>query len=443
MAKRITILLFVLVVALSSLTSCFIVINNTKTDGDDKDPVETNKPIEEFPPKIDVFGKAQKSAEEALKKGFDGVDLKGERVSIVIAEDVEIYIQAEQETSASKALSIQKDLISGKLKCDLYASRISYSTFLIDAQAAHNAGLFYADIVCVPQKTIGYMRSRGMLADLNKLYGDQFTEDYFYSDSKQQASGNGAVYGISGKGAVTPGSYGCVYFNKNLTDRYNITDQIYGCVEDGTWTIDKMLEYKGLFAMEDSAIIPVVSDSGELLVQELFSSSGMKYFNAGVDVRPTVADNGEKLSGFISKLQGLLNDGGLAYGDDMLTRFEENGALFYVGTLENAAIIKGAYGIMPLPKIDQNQERYYTYTNENAKVFAVLTTNNRPEYAPHVLKAINATGELIQVGWARDMLDYAFRDSKSYNVAKIIFENASYDLAYMYGESYQSVADTS
>ena len=286
MAKKITVLLLVLILCLSSLTSCFIVINNVKTNNNKNNTEETTRKQEELPPKVDVFGASEKNAKEILEKDFSGLDMKGERFSVVIAEDVEIYIQAEQETSTAKALSLQTDLISKKLNCELYVNTIEYTTFLSDAQAAQNAGLFYADLVCVPQKAIGYMRSLGMVANLNQLYGDSFNEDYFFADSKAQSSGNNAYYGIAGKASVTPGGYGCVYFNKTVSDYYGITDKIYACVEDGSWTLDKMIEFKAECNAFHDYIIPIVTSDGQTFVSGLLSASGMKYYNTSLEGRP-------------------------------------------------------------------------------------------------------------------------------------------------------------
>jgi hypothetical protein len=169
----------------------------------------------------------------------------------------------------------------------------------------------------------------------------------------------------------------------------------------------------------------------------------MKYFSTAIDGKPVLADNGDRFTAFVTKLQSMMSAGSVAYTDDMLAVFEEGSALFYIGTLENASVIKGSYGIMPLPKLDAEQEKYYTYSNENAKVYTVLTTNNKPERVPNVLRALNATGDIVQVGWARDLLDYALRDAKSYDTVRFVFNNATYDFAYMYGGSYASIADSS
>ena len=440
MIKKSAIILMILVLSLCLLASCSDRGNNN-TDNSGGYIEETGI----FPPETDCLEDARNKAEKVLGKDFEDADLGGEEFILVIADDTEIYMQAEQEKSYLRAVDIQSELISEQLRCNMIIKQPDYSVFLTEAKAAKNSGLFYADLVCVPQKALGYMRANDMVANLNSLYGDVFVEDYFDQNSKVQSSGNNSYYGIAGKGCVTPASYGCVYFNKKLTDSYGITDSIYASVEDGSWTLDKMYEFRMLCNKdsEDNEDITVACASkSSNIVCELFGSSGMKYMETGLSVVPSVADNGERFASFVNKMKSVFSDRTFVYGEDMMLYFENGSSLFYIDTLENSDIIKGAYGLMPLPKFDESQDRYYTFCNGNAKIFAVLNTNDHPQNVPMVLNAINDSAQIITEGWARDLLEYVLRDSKSYHIAKMIFENASYDFAYMFGDDYQSVAQS-
>lgn len=441
MARKIVALLLVLMIALCSMTSCFIVINNTKTKGNGGSEAQTNAPMPELPPKVDIFGEAQKQAEDALEKDFSEVDMKEQTFTVVIGDDTDFYIQAEQETSYSKALTMQKEMVASKLNCDLYINTVSYGTLLSDAQAAKNAGLFYADLVCVPQKAVGYMRTQGMICNLNELYGDAFNEEYFYSEAKNSSMGVNAYYAVAGKASVTPSAYYCVYFSKAIADQSGITGEIYDLVEEGNWTLDKLFEMKAKTTAASPAALGLVVDDTQVLVNSLFGAFGLKYTNNSIDSRPVLASNDESLSSFVGRLQALIADGSITYNDEMYPVFMTDGALFYIDTLDKASGMEMAYGIVPLPKLNA-EDQYVTASNSNSKVFVVLTTNDRPEHVPTVLKALNATGGLLQTGWARDLLDYAFCDSRSYKMAQLIFESPRYDFAYMYGGSYQSIADS-
>lgn len=440
MAKRLTILLLVLILCISSLTSCFIVINKPK--GDKNTEVTTQKPVETVEPMPDVLEEGRKDAESILEKDFGGKNFEGQTFIVVNADDTSIFIEAEQETSVSRAVELQKNLVAKKLNCNIIVNNVEYATFLSDALAAKNAGMFYADLVCVPQKALGYMRTMDMVANLGQLYGDVFGEEYFYLDSKSQTSGNNSFFGIAGRGAITPAAYGCLYFNKTVTDLCGVTNTIYESVENGTWTVDKMHEIKRLCGDAYGYLTLLGASDNETVVRGLYSSSGMKYIQSGMSLSPVLADNGDRFTNFINMLQTMFVDTSCVVSDNAVDSFEEGYTLFYASTLEEAALIKGKYGIVPMPKLDETQDRYYSYATENARLYAVLNTNNRPQFVPDVLKALNGTAQIVHDAWARDYLDYILRDSKSYGMIKLIFDSASYDMAYMFGENYPSVAES-
>lgn len=441
MIKKIIVPVIVVLVVLGCLLSGVVVINKNKNDKDNEN--NANLPTDIFTEQTDFLAKAKSEAEKNLEENFKDKDFEGVNFSVVIAEDNAMFMNIEGETSYSKALKLQSDLISEKLNCNIYINRMEYSAFLSDASAANNAGLFYADVVCVPQKSIGYMQSKGLISDLNQLYGDAFMEGYYFADSKKQSAGSNSFYCIASKSSMTPTSYGCVYFNKTITDYHGITEEIYDSFDEGNWTIDKMIEFKDMCADFRSDAFSIVGSASSTVIEALFSASGMKYFNTGIGVNPNLADNGKNLDRFVSKIQTMMNDGVISFGENAAELFEKEKALFYIGTLRDASKLKGMYGVMPLPKFEKTQKEYCGYNNGDALVYAVLTTNDRTEYVPDILKALSSTSALVHDGFARDLLDYALREPKSYFSVKKIMANPSFDFAYMFGESYPSIADSS
>lgn len=442
MAKKITALFLVILLCLCSLTSCFIVINKDgikNEDGNDGD-ISKEDPVT---PMADPLEAGKKKAEEVLNQNFSDVNLGSQSFTVVIADDVDTGFDNSGETSYLKAIDIQKNLISDKLNCVLNINVVSYTQLLSDAQAAQNAGLFYADIICVPQKAIGFMRSQGLLMNLNTVLGDIYSDTGYDLNSINQASGNNAVYGVGGLGTVTPGSYGCVYFNKDVADNIGVVDEIYECVNNGRWTIDKMLEFGNAYKVAGVDMMLVGAESAQIFSESLFGAAGMNYVDTSVSSVPELSENGALYDELISKLKSLVGDyERCVLGDDARGLFEDDKLFFYIDTLENAKEIKGAYGIVPLPKLNDAQEKYYTFANGNAKVYAVLNTNARTDYVPTLMKAFNDTSEILHDAWARDYLDYALRDEASYKNIKAIFKNAKYDFAYMYGEQYESIANS-
>ncbi|MBE6642664.1 MAG: hypothetical protein E7615_03295 [Ruminococcaceae bacterium] len=443
MLKRIVILLLAMMLGIGSMTSC-IKLDDRSEDYGERETVETLAPSPERVPELpDPLNNAKALAEKALAGLTFDEDFKDLSLNVIIVEDTEIELGAEIETSYAKGLRMQSEIVSQKLGCTVFIRRMPYSTFLSDAQAYHDSGLFLADVICIPQKALGYMKNRGLLMELNSVYGDTFTEEYFDADAKLQGSGMNKLYGIAGDATVNPAAYTCLYLNKAMADDAGITEEIYGLVESGNWTFDAMLEYKVKIAEKyPDAFLFSSKDSGDV-IEAMFGASGMKYMSTSPDGLPAVANNGDRLANLIAKLKTVLADPTVGYcAEDAYDIFGQNRSLFYIDTLQAAPSIKGDYTVLPMPKADSEQTEYYTPTSEEAYVYAVLSSNNRPEYADTLIKALNASAPVLSEGWSRDLLDYAFSNEQSYINVKSICENASYDFAYMYGDVYMSVADS-
>lgn len=443
--KKIGIFFLAAVLCLSVMTSCVIEIDD-RTEGGETDvetTPETEYRAEVITPMKDPLSDGKRAAESALLAIFPDTDLEGRDLTLVIVEESDLTFGASEDASHGKALTEAAELISKRLKCNLTVKTVPYDTFLIDSKVMADAGQVYADLVCIPQKAVGYMRNQNMLADLTALYGDVFGEDCYDLDSTLQLGGNGKLYGVVGDGAVCPGAYTCIYMNKTLTDQYGITEEIYQTVRDGGWTVDAMLGFKAKCAELPADVITVGAPDRDAFVKALFGASGMNYFAATKEALPALAPNGARLDGLVAKLKAVFADP-LAFvaGDDVYRSFEQGKVMFYVDTLEAAEGLKGSYTLLPMPKADGEQAEYFTPANENAFVFGVLTSNPQPQHALLLLRAFNECGQLIADGWARDFLDIALRNGESYTFLKDMMQNPVYDLAYMYGESYASVAES-
>lgn len=440
MFKRIATLFLVTVLCLGCMTSCFIVID--ERTGRVEPPAtegETFAPIVRPEALPDTFEELKKKASAALEEAFETVDYAEDTFTVVFAYDDSVSVKAYQESSYTRALKIQEELIEEKFNCKLIINRISYNTLVSDAQASMNAGLHYADVVCFPQSGLGYLKQHKLIAELSALYGDALDDPIFDANAKKSASAKNGVYAIGGSACVNPAAYGCVYLNKELSDEYGFTDEILALVENGGWTIDAMLSYKEkLTAHPDAVSVAAKSDS--LLINSLFGASGMKFMNSDPAGVPVIADNGTAVDDLTAKLRAFVTDTAICtFNADAVKVFERDNALFLVDTLASSSKIKGSYVVLPLPKANADQSDYVYYTNGNTSLFGVLTTNTRAEYALSFIKAFNITGELVSEAWAKDLIDYVLREPTSYNTVKKMFSVWDYDPVYMYGDVYPSL----
>ena len=444
MFKKLLIVFFLLLFCIVSMTSCFVVVNkdNVNKDSDSgKETTQTTEKPQKVSPLPDVLENAVNKSEEALSKAFADKNFQNQSFTVTMAQDTFVKTSLKEQTTFLRALQLQSKVISERLNCTLYVNRFPYSSILSDTKTAIETGAFYADLLIVPQKSIGYLRQNGVLYDLKELYDDALGEDDCDVANTLQMLGGNSLYGVVGNGVLSPGAYYCVFFNKDITNSFGLTSELYENAKNGNWTLSSMVE-SGRECVSGDVFV-TGSEKQEAFIEALFSASGMKYFNTENEGLPTVKDNGDRFGDFVEYMRQLIVSGELIIGDDAFDMFKNGKSVFYIDTLDKALELNNNFGILPLPKYDAEQDKYYTHTSGEALVFTVPKTKAKTEYSLDLIKAYNRTSELIEDAFARDFLDDVLRDSQSYSMLKIIFESASYDFAYMYGELYPSVADIS
>ena len=173
-------------------------------------------------------------------------------------------------------------------------------------------------------------------------------------------------------------SGGCLFFNKQIITELDLDDP-YAMVDDGTWTMD------AVYKMGQEAILDI-DGNGKYAVGDRFAFisewdtlSMLAYTGTGtmlvemVDGIPTVSQN-ERLIEAFSKLQeyagqpGFFLDTFNQFGwaessrTEGINLFAAGQSLFIVGstnTLTKLGDMKDDYGIVPHPKWNEEQGRYY------------------------------------------------------------------------------------
>lgn len=224
---------------------------------------------------------------------------------------------------------------------------------------------------------INKLMSEGCLYDLSALKYLDFSKEWWCASVNEDFTVNGHLYFTTGP--LSPFFYympAAVAYNKTLTDENGITG-LEDLVRAGKWTFDKLKEFtvgksvdiNGDTKMDENDKHAIVGDSGDY------------YMLAGFGEKMVVLENNEyKLNmgtdSFITKLEALAKytiDGNTCYTVDtatFLNMFETDRAMFMKTAMNNlitgydnvpsAREMKSDYGILPLPKYDEAQEKYYT-----------------------------------------------------------------------------------
>ena len=223
------------------------------------------------------------------------------------------------------------------------------------------------------------------LSDMNNLGYVDFTKDYWnpnatsifsIGDKQIAAAGNFTLSYMSGAA--------CLLFNKQIYGDLMIPDDPYELVRQKKWTVDKFYEIakQGVVDLNGDTKITAMDDrkgvTGSLrgYYNMLMAGANVKYFEMDDQNHPYFALAGNESS--INFLQHLLdlatNEPDVFMHDDVTEvwdsmpalGFDNSGSLFgyyHINGVTNLREMKDDFGILPAPMRDENQDKYYSYTN--------------------------------------------------------------------------------
>ncbi len=204
----------------------------------------------------------------------------------------------------------------------------------------------------------------------------------------------------------------CVTFNKRLLEEiHGMQDEdIYQMVLDGEWTIDKFLELaKGVYIDNGDGINNgndvhgYVTGGNDTLVS-LAYSSGLDFTGRDADGFPTLQMNNERTITLVEKLLTLKND--VSYYDaakdnnaassfPYARNFADGKALFLVQRFFTIPIcneMSDDYGMVPMPKFDEDTDGYTSIVSTHVQWGAVPVTCERVEMTSATLEALAYEG---------------------------------------------------
>lgn len=238
-----------------------------------------------------------------------------------------------------------------------------------------------------------------------------------------------------------------MYFNKDLyNDVYGDPDEVYKMVMDGKWTIDKLTElvaggYKdvngdGVTNEGDILGIYKSKDNGD--TQHYIVGFGFRMYRRDENGNFLIDFDVEKATLGIEKLQTLYTatPGVLKTEytiDTMDNGFAEGGSMFLASRMSSAIEpalrdMEQEYGILPFPKLSEDQENYVNLIHQSASTICVpVTTGDK------MMECVGATIEAITADSYRNVMPIFLetalkmkysRDSYSGQVIDILIDSA-------------------
>ena len=294
--------------------------------------------------------------------------------------------------------------------------------------------------------------TEGIFIDGNSLPHCDFDKPWWIADMYDRFSIGGKLFGFIGDACLSLyKDMSVIYFNKRIWDEYKQPNP-YDLVRSNEWTIDKMIELTSGMANDLNGDGTYDADNDQLAYLAEFVPNGtfqtsleLKVVQIGKDGTPEYLGLNER---FVTAYEKMLafHQGpgviGMSTIDDasyrsMKTFNNGNVATMvnFIYATEHLRDMKDDYGILPMPKFDQNQEKYISQLGTSTSMLYVPVTTKDVALTSKVMEALcYYTGELVVPKYYEVALKEKYaRDEDIAEMLDIIRSGAAFDFLFVYG----------
>ena len=309
------------------------------------------------------------------------------------------------------------------------------------------------DIVAGYSMAVASLGADGYLYELNDTKYLDFSKPWWSDSLLKQATINGNLYVASGDIATSLlyYMYG-MFFNKQILEDFKLDDP-YELALSGKWTLDKMIEMStGVYSDLNgdglkSSADRIGCEVYNVYLDPFYHAAGLRVTNIGSDGLPVASKDlsSEKAVDLYEKLRSFLFDTDDGYvsveGTEPNDNFKYGRILFSPHELAFAASklrdVKFDYGILPMPKYDENQENYITITSFPYSLYGIPKDAKDHDMSSAVMELLGAEGYKT-VSPALFEIALKVKYSSDDNAAKIydiIKGSISYDFGRVFTDS--------
>jgi len=287
----------------------------------------------------------------------------------------------------------------------------------------------------------------GQCLNLNELPIVNLENPWWYSGFNDNMSVNNKLYMCLGDASLTMWEdLQVVFFNKYLMTDYGL-EYPYEMVKNGTWTFDMLREYCGYHAADtDNSGKMDQKDNWGILYYN--KRDHMVYFEnpyTSIDEngRLSISVYNERFVEIYDTLYRFMFTESLGrqfVPDEISAMFRADQAMFLQAPLRYAEIFRdneSDFGIIPFPKYNESQQRYYTPVVDDLSVFCLPVTVRDQELCAYMLESLNFESSLTVVPeyFEVSLTRKNFRDNESGEMLEIIRDSVWFEFGYVYAQN--------
>ncbi|MBQ3865868.1 MAG: hypothetical protein II776_03120 [Clostridia bacterium] len=254
------------------------------------------------------------------------------------------------------------------------------------------AGEYQYDFIYDGITRLRPLSAAGLLVDFYELEEIDLSKAWWDMNAIQGLSIAGkAFYVTGGAGTMDERASWIMYFNKDVIEKYRLEDP-YELVRQGKWTIDKMYEYVSTTweDLDGDGVLTIGKDRMGYTAERNVNwyhvaacNVKLSRMSKGGDIEIPGTVNEDVLRVW-TKLRPLLTteyrdvaDAGARFSNGLSTFFA-----LHAGGLLSISQHDLNFGVLPMPKYDEEQEEYWTSIHPGwCGGFAIPTaTDNAPDY---------------------------------------------------------------
>lgn len=320
---------------------------------------------------------------------------------------------------------------------------------------SHVAGDNAYDILAAYSRSIASCLVNGLLTNLESAPYIDYEKPWWPDNLMSESMINNHLYFVSGDIStnVLHMMY-CVYFNKNLIEDYGLENP-QDLVMENKWTIDKLIEMTG------NAYIDM-NGNGKTDVDDRYGFTITSFHNdafyTGSDLKLVEKDPenvliisedfySEKTIDLLAKLGPWEATSDVYQADDYEKPFTEGRAIFNINRAHYASKAlrdsELSYGIVPVPKYDENQENYRTVMGNPVTLYGVTINCQIKDVCAAVLECMGSNGYRMTTPaiFENNMKKKYSADDVNAQMYDVVRESVSFELGRFFNTFLSNITD--
>jgi hypothetical protein len=386
-----------------------------------------------------------------------------ERTFYIITDDGSVFTQDESSVGTiNDAVRRRDEFLRQKYGANIKVRTEKTSKIVDELRAANASGTEFCDMLSISSKDTVNLYLSGLLCNMNSFPEFDPEGEYFNENNATSLALDSEFYILSDPTTRYFNEIYTMFFNRDLV-------LSSGCenpetlAAQGKWTWDEFSEIEKTVAAE--VVNKVVAD----LATDIFGFSAyyntnnygqVMYVSCG---RPMISNTYKNEIDFslevdeaveIGKYLFKINDSKarLPYEGDVASNAFKNGRLAfftnklgYINALRDGTKKGSEFGLLPMPKYNEQQENYCCLVDPAARVISVPKTvdSKDQDYKKFVGAVISGmcavSRKTVKEAFLSDTIIKTLNDNEEAVMLKTVVESATFDFCSVYGSRINSV----